>query len=61
MVPSEPIQKYFGDNVDLVIDVGDLDKAKPSTVMDLSSSKPSLVRNGFDSDNLDSIEKDLDF
>lgn len=55
------ILKQIGDNVDLVIDVGDLDKAKPSTVIDLSSSKPSLVRNGFDSDNLDSIEKDLDF
>ena len=57
--PQE-ILRQIGDTVDLVIDVGDLNKAKPSTVIDLSSSKPTLVRNGFDSNDLDSIKDDLD-
>lgn len=57
--PQE-ILRQIGDTVDLVIDVGDLNKAKPSTVIDLSSSKPTLVRNGFDSNDLDSIRDDLD-
>ena len=57
--PQE-ILRQIGDTVDLVIDVGDLYKAKPSTVIDLSSSKPTLVRNGFDSNDLDSIKDDLD-
>ena len=57
--PQE-ILRQIGDTVDLVIDVGDLNKAKPSTVIDLSSSKPTLVRNGFDSNDFDSIRDDLD-
>ena len=48
------------DDIDLVIDVGDLGKAKPSTVIDLSSSKPTLVRNGFDSNDMDSLKEDLE-
>ena len=56
----QDILKQIGDTVDLVIDVGDLDKAKPSTVIDLSSSKPTLVRNGFDSNDLGSIKNDLE-
>ena len=56
----QDILKRIGDTVDLVIDVGDLDKAKPSTVIDLSSSKPTLVRNGFDSNDLGSIKNDLE-
>ena len=57
--PQE-ILRQIGDTVDLVIDVGDLNKAKPSTVIDLSSSKPTLVRNSFDSNDLDSIKDNLD-
>ena len=57
--PQE-ILRQIGDTVDLVIDAGNLNKAKPSTVIDLSSSKPTLVRNGFDSNDLDSIKDDLD-
>lgn len=45
----QDILKQIGEGIDLVIDVGDLDNGKPSTVIDLSSSKPTLVRNGFDS------------
>ena len=56
----QDILSQIGDTVDLVIDVGDLDKAKPSTVIDLSSSKPTLVRNGFDSNDLGSIKNDLE-
>ena len=56
----QDILRQIGDTVDLIIDVGDLNKAKPSTVIDLSSSKPTLVRNGFDSNDLDSIKKDLE-
>ena len=56
----QDILKQIVDTVDLVIDVGDLDKAKPSTVIDLSSSKPTLVRNGFDSNDLGSIKNDLE-
>ena len=56
----QDILKQIGDNVDLVIDVGDLNKSKPSTVIDLSSSKPTLVRNGFDSNDLGSIKNDLE-
>ena len=56
----QDILKQIGDGVDLVIDVGPLDKAKPSTVIDLSSSKPVLVRNGFESNELNSIKEDLE-
>ena len=56
----QDILKQIGNDIDLVIDVGNLDKAKPSTVIDLSSSKPTLVRNGFDSNDLDSIRHDLE-
>ena len=56
----QDILKQIGTDVDLVIDVGDLGKAKPSTVIDLSSSKPTLVRNGFDSNDMKSINEDLE-
>ena len=55
----QDILKQIGSDIDLVIDVGDLGNAKPSTVIDLSSSKPTLVRNGFDSD-IGSINEDLE-
>ncbi len=56
----QDILKQIGTDIDLVIDVGDLGAAKPSTVIDLSSSKPTLVRNGFDSNDMDSLKEDLD-
>ncbi|MCQ2960883.1 MAG: threonylcarbamoyl-AMP synthase [archaeon] len=56
----QDILKQIGNDIDLVIDVGDLGDAKPSTVIDLSSSKPTLVRNGFDSNDMDSLKEDLD-
>ena len=56
----QDILKQIGNDIDLVIDVGDLGAAKPSTVIDLSSSKPTLVRNGFDSKDMDSLKEDLD-
>ncbi len=55
----QDILKQIGNDIDLVIDVGDLGAAKPSTVIDLSSSKPTLVRNGFDSNDMDSLKEDL--
>ncbi len=56
----QDILKQIGTDIDLVIDVGDLGAANPSTVIDLSSSKPTLVRNGFDSNDMDSLKEDLD-
>ena len=56
----QDILKQIGNDIDLVIDVGDLGKAKPSTVIDLSSSKPTLLRNGFDSNDMGSLKEDLE-
>lgn len=42
----QDILKQIGDEVDLVIDVGSLEGNEPSTVIDLTYPKPSLVRNG---------------
>ena len=56
----QDILKQIGTDIDLIIDVGDLNNAKPSTVIDLSSSKPTLVRNGFDGEDLNSIKGDLE-
>ena len=56
----QDILKQIGNDIDLVIDVGDLGAAKPSTVIDLSASKPTLVRNGFDSNDMDSLKEDLE-
>lgn len=40
------ILKQIGDSVDLVIDVGVLESSSPSTIIDLTNFKPSLVRKG---------------
>lgn len=56
----QDILRQIGNDIDLVIDVGTLEKSKPSTVIDLSSSKPTLVRNGFDSKDMDFIKEDLE-
>ena len=49
----------MGDCIDLVIDVGDLDGGEPSTVIDLTYPKPSLVRGGVISNTLKSIKDDI--
>lgn len=54
------ILKQIGDGIDLAIDVGDLAGGKPSTVIDLTSAKPSLVRKGLISDDLESFKEDVD-
>ena len=54
----QDILNQIGSDIDLVIDVGDLAGGKPSTVIDLTSSKPSLVRNGLN--DLNSIKEDID-
>lgn len=41
------ILNQIGNSVDLVIDVGSLKSDKPSTVIDLTKSKPFLLRKGF--------------
>ena len=56
----QDILKQLGNDIDLVIDVGDLNNAKPSTVIDLSTSKPTLIRNGFDSQDMDSVRDYLE-
>ncbi len=48
MPPAKTIEeakKYFGENVDIYIDGGYLD-GEPSTIIDLSDSKISLIREG---------------
>ena len=58
---SDPqdILKQIGDDVDLLIDVGQLDNREPSTIIDLSMPNPYLVRRG-SSDEIDfEIIKDL--
>lgn len=40
------ILKQIGDSVDLVIDVGELKSSSPSTIIDLTDFRPSLVRKG---------------
>ena len=51
------ILRQIGDDIDLVIDVGDLSGGKPSTVIDLTLAKPSLIRKGF-IDDLESINEE---
>ncbi|AMK14737.1 Sua5/YciO/YrdC/YwlC family translation factor [Methanobrevibacter olleyae] len=56
----QDILNQIGDVVDLVIDVGSLEGNEPSTVIDLTYPKPSLVRNGFISDKIKSIKEDVE-
>ncbi|HEV7473860.1 MAG TPA: L-threonylcarbamoyladenylate synthase [Pyrinomonadaceae bacterium] len=39
-------QDYFPEQVDLIIDSGDVETEQPSTVLDLTGAKPRLVREG---------------
>ncbi len=40
------VQKYFGDELDLIVDGGDAQSSLPSTVVDASGEEPKLVREG---------------
>ncbi len=42
----QDILKQIGDSIDLVIDVGELKSTTPSTIIDLTDFRPSLVRKG---------------
>ena len=43
---SKEIMKLFKHKVDLILDGGNLSQALPSTVIDVSSDKPKIIRNG---------------
>ena len=43
---AEEVKEYFGDLVDLVIDGGEVTATKPSTVLDVTTSPPRVVREG---------------
>ena len=55
------ILKQIGSDIDLVIDVGELNSEAASTVIDLTDSKPSLVRRGIISKDFKSIDEDIKF
>jgi L-threonylcarbamoyladenylate synthase len=43
---ADEVVREFGDEVDLILDAGDCPGGKPSTIIDVSSSPPRLVRAG---------------
>ena len=43
---AEGVKEYFGDFVDLVIDGGEVTATEPSTVLDVTTSPPRVVREG---------------
>lgn len=55
------ILKQIGSDIDLVIDIGELNSEAASTVIDLTDSKPSLVRRGIISNDFKSIDEDIKF
>ena len=59
---SDPqdILKQIGDDVDLVIDVGQLDNLEPSTIIDLSMPNPYLVRRGLIADKISDLKESGD-
>jgi tRNA A37 threonylcarbamoyladenosine synthetase subunit TsaC/SUA5/YrdC len=46
MTSIEEIIKEFEDKVDLIVDAGVLPPSLPSTIIDISTDKPQLVRQG---------------
>lgn len=42
----EEVLKQFGDNVELIVDSGNLPPSKGSTVIDLTTSPPDVIREG---------------
>lgn len=43
---AREVESYFSTGVDLIIDGGDAKASEPSTVLDVSTSQPKLVREG---------------
>lgn len=43
---ADDVERYFPSGIDLVIDSGEVDATKPSTVVDLSTARPRLIREG---------------
>ena len=43
---AQAVQDYFGDGVDLIVDGGDTTSDQPSTVVDVTSGRPKLIREG---------------
>ena len=43
---AEEVMQYFGDFVDLVIDGGEVTATEPSTVLDVTTKPPRVVREG---------------
>lgn len=43
---AQEVLDYFGDRVDLVIDGGEVTATEPSTVLDVTTSPPRVVREG---------------
>ena len=40
------LQEYFGDAIDLIVDGGEATSDQPSTVVDVTTEKPKLIREG---------------
>ncbi len=43
---AQEVESYFSTGVDLIVDGGDAKVTEPSTVLDVSTSRPKLVREG---------------
>jgi L-threonylcarbamoyladenylate synthase len=43
---ARQVQEYFGDAVDLIVDDGEAQTDRPSTVVDVSQDVPTLIREG---------------
>ena len=56
----QDILKQIGDDVDLLIDVGQLDNREPSTIIDLSMHNPYLVRRGLIANKLSDLKESSD-
>jgi L-threonylcarbamoyladenylate synthase len=43
---AQAVQDYFGDVIDLIVDGGEATSDQPSTVVDVTSDEPKLIREG---------------
>jgi L-threonylcarbamoyladenylate synthase len=43
---AEEVREYFGDRIDLVVDGGEVTANEPSTVIDVTTSPPRVLREG---------------
>lgn len=60
----QDILKQIGNDVDLVMDVGELGPSNPSTIIDLSMPNPYLVRRGLIADRISNLKdsgEEMDF